>query len=120
MNVSCRHAICLAVALVMAGACGSSGGEPVAGTSTADTAGDLSTFCDSNEELNTLQRPPTDAELSRLEEAAPPEMKQDVDILVASAKEFRASGGESEATEEAQAAGRRLDAYVEENCEGPR
>lgn len=83
-------------------------------------SGDLSEFCEAANELDevALDGYPDDALLDRFVEAAPPDIREDAEILVASAREFRSGNEEAGSSEKIQAAGDRFDAYVKSNCSG--
>lgn len=113
MTASHNTAVALVsvIVIVTSAACGSdNGGGPVG-------EGDLSAFCDQNEKLDALTRPPSDPELDQLLDSAPAEIFDEVEILVASAKEFRAGNEEAADSDEVQTAGNKLDGFVEESCE---
>jgi hypothetical protein len=73
-------------------------------------------FCDQARALDELDGPPSDEDLERLLDVAPEEIADDAETLVASAKEFAAGNENAAGSDEIQAAGRRLDRYIEDNC----
>ena len=109
-----RAAISCLLIVAMSAGCGSQG---AATQDPTDPDGDRAAFCDQSEQLDALQRPPNDSELDRLLDAAPSDIKNDVETLAASARQFRAGNEEAASSDEIQAAGDRYDAYVEENCD---
>ena len=116
-----RTSLCLLVLAVVLTGCGSPDGvatesQNSGGPTESQDGGDLQSFCDQNELLDGLSRPPEDDDLDRLLEPAPADVRGDVEVLVQSAKDFRQDPDMS-ASDSAQAAGENLDAYVEENCE---
>jgi hypothetical protein len=58
---------------------------------------------------------PADSQLDRLVGAAPPDIKDEAEILAASAREFRSGNDEAASSEEIQAAADRLDDYIKNN-----
>ncbi|MGH2746494.1 MAG: hypothetical protein ACRDKB_01035 [Actinomycetota bacterium] len=99
-------------AIVALAAVGCGGGDGTSGS------GDLGAFCDQAIALDRLERHPTDDELDRLVEAAAEDIRDDSEILAASAREFRAGNANAAASEEIQEAGKRFDRFVEDNCDG--
>lgn len=92
---------------------------PTEAQSNAESA-DAGAFCDAAEDLekSTLSASgyPTDSQLDRLLDSAPVEIKEVAEILVVSARQFRAGNQEAADSERVQDAGDRFDAYVEESC----
>lgn len=114
-----RSCICAALLTACMG-CGNAEG-PTTNASPQETAGDLTTFCEAARELDEAalseEGHPDDSQLDRFLDAAPSDIKEEAEILVASAREFRAGNDEAASSEEIQAAGDRFDAYMKDNCE---
>jgi len=85
-------------------------------TDDGNSASAIESFCAQSSELDEIQRAPTDAELDNLADNAPEEIVQEVELLVESAREFRAGNEEAADSPEIQRAGRRFDAFVKESC----
>ena len=110
--------------LVAVGGCASRYASPSAaptdGSSSAASE-DVGAFCDAARELDKsalkADGHPNDSQLDRFVDTAPSEIKDDTEILAASAREFRSGNEEAASSDEIQAAADRFDTYVEENCE---
>lgn len=104
MTAARPAAVALVAVLSVAGVtCG--GGE--------DDAGSLQAFCDRAFALDELDRPPRDDDLNHLVEVAPEEIKDESEILVTSAREFREGNANAANSPEIQEAGDRFDRFVE-------
>jgi hypothetical protein len=79
-------------------------------------AGSLQAFCEQALALDDLKRHPRDPELDRLVDESPEEIRDESEILVASAREFREGNENAANSPEIQGAGDRFDRFVEENC----
>src|SRR5688500_17001181 len=94
-------------------ACGSE--EPATTTSPPSSEGDLVAFCDSAKELDEAALSeaghPSDAQLDRFLDNAPSDIKDDAEILVASARDFRSGNEEAASSDEIQEAADRFDDY---------
>lgn len=110
--------------LVAIAGCGSRDTSPTAvptdGSSSAASE-DVAAFCDAARELDKsalkADGHPDDSQLDRFVGTAPTEIKDDAEILAASAREFRSGNEEAASSDEIQAAADRFDTYVEENCD---
>ena len=109
----------IAVLLFTGVGCGTSE-EPTSRAEPEKTSGNLATFCEAARELDesafSEKGHPDDSQLDRFVDAAPPDIKDEAEILVASAREYRAGNDEAASSEEIQAAGDRVDAYLKDNC----
>ena len=94
--------------------------EPATRPLTKGTGSDVARFCEAARELDesalSEEGHPNDSQLDRFLDAAPPDIKDEAEILVASAREFRAGNDEAASSNEIQAAGDRFDAYMKDNC----
>lgn len=79
-------------------------------------SGDLEEFCNRARNLDRLQRAPNDDELDGFLQAAPDPIREEAELLVASAREFRAGNDEAASSSEVQEAGDRLDEYLRKRC----
>jgi len=109
-----RTRVWIAVAVVGVPIAAVACGENVADDNSSASA--IESFCVQSAELDEIQRAPTDAELDNLVDNAPEEIVHEIEILVESAREFRAGNEEAADSPEIQRAGRRFDAFVEESC----
>ena len=91
--------------LFVFGACGDDGD--------AGGDGDLARYCELNREFEEAGEAPDSDRMDEFVEAAPAEIKDEAEVI-ADALE----NNPGEASEEVSDAGKRIDAFFEENCEG--
>lgn len=103
-------------------ACGDDAEDTATATTTSTTSTTSTTeqanqttlaFCEANAELDALQRAPTDEELQELSDLAPPEIKEDVDLVAERVAAEGPNAFDDPAVEEAVFS---IDRWRQENC----
>jgi hypothetical protein len=102
-------------------ACGDDAEDTATATTTSTTVAEQAdettlAFCQANAELDKLERAPTDEQLQELSDLAPPEMKEDVDLVAERVTAEGPSAFDDPALEEAVF---NIDRWRQENCPDP-